>query len=357
MVTVIIPTFDRAKFLRRAIKSVLSQTYKNVKILILDNNSSDNTPDVVKDFKLSSQKLEYIRNEKNIGAINNINLGISLVNTEYYCILGDDDFLFPNFFKHVVRGFEDSEVMFSCSKTLLVSVEKQRISLGRSEWESGFYTPSIHTTQKMFNAPFASTGVVFRNNVPDILGRFDAGGNDTLYLTIASSVFKFYVSDTFGSAFTLHDGSYSHAGGIAREPPETIFEFMNLEIAKITKLPIESEFKVFIIKLIFDYYMPMIRSNENLVFRSLASPSLGEDDWKYPRLANFDLLLGILRLLPNQVLPFLAPSLKKFQRFREEKNYRLTEIDAQPMHSELREILEFSGENFIAVENWANRMN
>ena len=50
MITVVIPTYNRSKLLRRAIKSVLNQTYKHRCVLVMDNNSSDDTEEIVNQF-------------------------------------------------------------------------------------------------------------------------------------------------------------------------------------------------------------------------------------------------------------------------------------------------------------------
>ena len=65
LVSVIIPTYNRAEpFLRKAIHSVISQTYSNWQLIIVDNNSIDNTDHVVKSFNDSRIKFLKIKNTK-----------------------------------------------------------------------------------------------------------------------------------------------------------------------------------------------------------------------------------------------------------------------------------------------------
>lgn len=90
--TVFITTFNRANYLELVINSVLNQTYKNFKVIILDNCSTDNTSEIVKKY-ICTGKVTYHRHEKNIGGIANINYAFVNCNTEYFCVFHDDDIL------------------------------------------------------------------------------------------------------------------------------------------------------------------------------------------------------------------------------------------------------------------------
>lgn len=92
-VTVGIPTFNRAGWLREAINSVLAQTFTSFRLIVSDNASDDDTPDVVRSFK--DGRIDYVRSDRNIGAIGNINRLIALADTDFLVILTDDDVLYP----------------------------------------------------------------------------------------------------------------------------------------------------------------------------------------------------------------------------------------------------------------------
>ena len=89
LVSVVIPTHNRAELLRRAIKSVLDQTYVNLEIIVVDDASSGNTHEVVADF--GDPRIRYIRHESNRGGSAARNTGIRAATGEFIAFLDDDD--------------------------------------------------------------------------------------------------------------------------------------------------------------------------------------------------------------------------------------------------------------------------
>jgi glycosyltransferase involved in cell wall biosynthesis len=103
-VTVGIPTFNRAHWLKDSIESVLAQSYTRFHIIVSDNASTDETPDVVKSF--DDRRITYIRSDHNIGSVANVNQLIGLADTEYVVILPDDDFFYPGYLEAAVGLFD-----------------------------------------------------------------------------------------------------------------------------------------------------------------------------------------------------------------------------------------------------------
>lgn len=94
--SVTIPAY-KAKFLKEAIESVLSQTYDNFELIIVDDNSPENLKAIVDGF--SDSRIRYFRNSQNCGAVNvvdNWNICLSYCTGDYVICMGDDDRLLPN---------------------------------------------------------------------------------------------------------------------------------------------------------------------------------------------------------------------------------------------------------------------
>lgn len=90
-VSVILPTFNGAKFIDRAISSVLNQTFRNLEILVVDDGSSDNTFEVVLNFSKQDARVIYLKNEKNLGIQRSLNLALKSSKNEYIARIDDDD--------------------------------------------------------------------------------------------------------------------------------------------------------------------------------------------------------------------------------------------------------------------------
>lgn len=89
LVSVVIPTHNRAALLKRALQSVLAQTYQNLEIIVVDDASSDATHEVVGDFV--DPRIRYIRHEASKGGSGARNTGIRAARGEYIAFLDDDD--------------------------------------------------------------------------------------------------------------------------------------------------------------------------------------------------------------------------------------------------------------------------
>ena len=89
LVSVIIPTFNRANLIGRAIQSVLDQTYQNIEIIIVDDASNDNTEEIVRKFHIKD--VVYIRHNCNKGGGAARNAGIIASSGQYIAFLDDDD--------------------------------------------------------------------------------------------------------------------------------------------------------------------------------------------------------------------------------------------------------------------------
>ncbi len=106
---VLIPTFNRATYLALAVKSILSQSYRNLKIIVIDNGSTDGTVEFM--ATISDPRVRYIVNEKNIGMIGSINKGINLLPkaVDWCTILSDDDLLDKDFIKNLLHTATTSD--------------------------------------------------------------------------------------------------------------------------------------------------------------------------------------------------------------------------------------------------------
>lgn len=105
-VSIVIPTFNRARLLRRAIQSVLNQTYSNFEIIVVDDCSSDNTEDAVRSIR--DERILYIRHEKNKGAFEARNTGIKAAKGKYIAFQDSDDVWLPEKLDKQMKVFDSA---------------------------------------------------------------------------------------------------------------------------------------------------------------------------------------------------------------------------------------------------------
>ncbi len=90
-VSVVIPTYNRAKFLPNAVRSIINQKYSNIEIIIVDDGSNDNTQTVVRSLKEKYSNIIYCNNERTKGPSGARNTGIIKSSGDYLSFLDSDD--------------------------------------------------------------------------------------------------------------------------------------------------------------------------------------------------------------------------------------------------------------------------
>lgn len=105
LITVVIPTYNREKFIKNTIDSVLNQTYQNFEIIVVDDGSTDNTKEVVK--SINDNRVIYIY-QNNSGAQTARNNGIINANGDFISFLDSDDEWFPNNLQEQVKILEEN---------------------------------------------------------------------------------------------------------------------------------------------------------------------------------------------------------------------------------------------------------
>jgi len=120
LISVIIPTHNRANLLPRAIRSVLQQTFGDFEVIIVDDASDDNTEAVIKQFRDS--RVRYIRQTHTMGGSASRNTGIREARGDYIAFLDDDDEYLPDKLALMLQALRSSsdKVGIAYSKVKLV---------------------------------------------------------------------------------------------------------------------------------------------------------------------------------------------------------------------------------------------
>lgn len=146
MISVVMPTYNRANYIGRAIKSVLEQTHTDWELLIVDDNPQDSNPRIETEKIINSfsdSRIKYIQNEKNLGGAGSRNVGIFASQGEYITFLDDDDMYLPTKLetqlKFMIENNWEVSVMdgatYSFEDEKLISERHQRTKNGMSKEE------------------------------------------------------------------------------------------------------------------------------------------------------------------------------------------------------------------------------
>ena len=136
LVSFVVPCYNYAHLLPQCIHSILGQTYKEFEILIMDNCSPDNTPEVAASF--NDPRVKHIRNEVNLGHVRNFNKGITMAQGKYVWLISPDDWLrSPDVLQRYVELMEKNPgVGYVFCRSLEVRGSQQPKEIGIAQWTS-----------------------------------------------------------------------------------------------------------------------------------------------------------------------------------------------------------------------------
>lgn len=113
LVSIVTPVYNTSEFLAQCIESVLSQSYANFEYIILDNCSTDGSPDIAQKYSHSDSRIKVHSNKEFLGQVQNYNQAVRYISaTSRYCkIVQADDFIFPDCIKCMVEVAETDEAI------------------------------------------------------------------------------------------------------------------------------------------------------------------------------------------------------------------------------------------------------
>lgn len=172
MITTIIPTYRRPRQLRRAIASVLAQSYAQLQVCVYDNDSGDDTEQVVRELARSDPRVRYHRHAENIGSFANFNFGLNAVATPFFSFLSDDDVLLPEFYQSAMAGLAGHPEAAFWGGTGLVMSDAGELR-DATDWSEGYHRPPDGLLDMIGNNYLLWASVLFRRGVIDAVGPLD----------------------------------------------------------------------------------------------------------------------------------------------------------------------------------------
>lgn len=125
LVSIIMPSYNTAQYIEKTIKSVLNQTYTNWELIIVDDCSTDNTDEVVKNY-LSDKRIKYLKNEQNSGAAVSRNRALREAKGQWISFLDSDDLWMPEKLKKQICFMKEKGYFFSYTDYEEINAEGNR---------------------------------------------------------------------------------------------------------------------------------------------------------------------------------------------------------------------------------------
>ena len=113
-ISIYVPVFNGARTIEKCIISIINQTLKPQKILIIDDCSTDDTINIIKNF---SETIEVIQNKENLGLSNSRNLAVNYLKTKYIASIDADIELTNDWLEKIYNIAKTKNVNFICGKT------------------------------------------------------------------------------------------------------------------------------------------------------------------------------------------------------------------------------------------------
>ena len=114
LVSIIMPSYNTAKYIGDSIRSVLAQTYTNWELIIVDDCSTDNSDEIVAQFKDS--RITYVKNERNSGAAISRNRALKMAKGKWIAFLDSDDLWTPDKLEKQIAFMEQNGYAFSYTR-------------------------------------------------------------------------------------------------------------------------------------------------------------------------------------------------------------------------------------------------
>lgn len=128
LVSIITPMYNSGKFIKYTIESVLNQTYQEWEMLVIDDCSTDNGPEIVKSYMKNDPRIRYIRVKENKGVSHARNTGLKMMNGQFIAFLDSDDIWDHEKLEKQVRFMKEKGCAISFTSYELINEENEPLN-------------------------------------------------------------------------------------------------------------------------------------------------------------------------------------------------------------------------------------
>lgn len=157
-VSVLMPAYNAQFFIAQAIESILTQTLQNFEFIIINDGSTDQTPEIIRHYAAQDRRIKFIDNPENQGLIAVLNQGLDICRGEYIARMDSDDISLPARLSAQVKYMDMHP---NCGVLGTATVLFGDIN------QPAFFAPVVHLLDLMTYNPLSHPTVMFRKSVID----------------------------------------------------------------------------------------------------------------------------------------------------------------------------------------------
>ena len=262
LISVLMTIYNHEIFLKSSITSIINQSFKNWELIAIENGSTDNSREILKNIK--NKKIKKIFLKKNIGRTNALNYGIKLCKSKYIAILDSDDLAKKNRLEIQLKRFKNDENLFFTSSSYELINEKNKSIQKKTIKEKLYNSPR----KLFFNNFIAHSTVMYKRELIKKIGYYPTNYKYAQDYAFYLKIFKKYKMEIIEKQLTkvryIHKNSETFRQSktnliILEEIKLLIWVYKNFYLTNIEKI----NFCIFLIKKIlklikFNYYLILI---------------------------------------------------------------------------------------------------
>ena len=163
-ISIIMSTYNSEQYLSKSIESILNQTFKDFEFLILDDGSTDNTPEIVKNYSKKDKRIKFYKNDKNLGLTPSLNTLIQNSSGNVIARQDSDDISRENRIQSQIKFLEENN-LDACTSLAISQQSLKKVNNLKS------YLPLNFVIR--YRNPFIHGSLILKKNVLNEVGNYD----------------------------------------------------------------------------------------------------------------------------------------------------------------------------------------
>ena len=235
-VSICVPTYNGTRYLKRCLDSALAQTFEDFELVIVDDGSTDATPEIVRHYSSRDPRIRVWRNARNLGLVRNWNRCVELASGEWVKFLFQDDLLEPSCLERMLQASRRGVDLVVARRGLLfeegtpaVVEQRYRSYLARHDmarhWPGQAYVSPEEFSEILLRNPAANcigepTATLIKRSAFERYGRFNrdliilgdweysarvAANTGLCYVDVTSAHFRVHASAASSKAHSQHE--------------------------------------------------------------------------------------------------------------------------------------------------------